>query len=122
MKTVVCGSRTITNPDLVAQAITESGFSITEIVSGHASGVDTLAERYARLNNIPLNVFPANWLRYGKSAGPKRNQEMADYAECVIAIWDGKSRGTKDMIEKAKSKGLQIYILRVSSLEAYIKR
>lgn len=113
MKVIIAGSRDITNPDFVEQAIQQSGFSITELVSGQAPGVDTLGERWARLNKIPIKPFPADWKKYGKPAGPIRNQQMADYADALIAIWHNNSSGTKDMIDKAKAKGLQVFILKV---------
>ena len=111
MKVIIAGSRHINNPDFVAQAIAESGFSISEVVSGGAAGVDTMGERWARLNGIPIKVFPAKWKVHGKAAGPIRNQEMAEYANGLVAVWDGKSSGTKDMINRAKAEGLQVYIL-----------
>ena len=81
-----------------------------EIVSGHARGADTLGERYAEERGYKLTLFPAEWDKYGKSAGPRRNKEMAEYANALIAIWDGKSIGTKNMIDIAKEKGLKIGI------------
>lgn len=113
MKVIIAGSRNITNPDFVERAIQQSGFSITEVVSGRARGVDTLGERWARLNKIPIKFFPADWKTHFKAAGPIRNQEMADYADGLIAIWHNNSSGTKDMINKAKAKGLKVFILKV---------
>ena len=111
MKTIIAGSRTITNYDTVLEAILASGFKVTEVVSGGASGVDSLGELYAfEMDSVKLKRFPANWSLYGKKAGPIRNQEMADYAEALIAVWDGESTGTKDMIERAQEKGLQVYV------------
>lgn len=113
MKVIIAGGRDITNPDLVELAVRQSGFSITEVVSGRAPGVDTLGERWARMNKIPITPFPADWKKYGKPAGPIRNTQMANYAEALIAIWDGKSSGTKDMINQAQAKGLAVFIYRV---------
>ncbi len=110
MKTIIAGSRTITNASFVNEAISKAGFVITEVVSGCAAGVDTLAERWARLNSIPIASFPANWKGHGKAAGPIRNQVMAEYADALIAVWNGKSRGTKDMIERATKLGLKVYV------------
>ena len=73
-------------------------FSIV-IVSGGASGVDAMAERYAKENSLPFELFEADWKRYGKSAGPKRNEQMVQVADYVIAFWDFHSRGTKSLIE-----------------------
>jgi hypothetical protein len=72
---------------------------VTEIVSGGARGVDRLGERYARKRGLPCKVFPAQWAKYGKSAGPIRNAEMAKYTDYGVAVWDGVSRGTANMIK-----------------------
>jgi hypothetical protein len=109
MKTIIAGSRTITDFALVANAIKASGFKITEVVSGGCSGPDQLGERWAALNNVPVKVFPADWEAYGKAAGPMRNERMAAYADALIACFDGKSRGTANMIEHARERGLRIH-------------
>ena len=112
MKTIIAGGRDITDYSLVLSAIEESGFVPTEIVSGMAPGVDTLAVQYAKEKELPLQQFWAEWGFYGRSAGPIRNRQMANYGEALIAIWDGKSRGTKNMIEEATKRGLQVFVYR----------
>lgn len=82
-----------------------------EIVSGACRGADALGERYARDHNLPITRFPADWSAYGKSAGPRRNNQMADYADVLVAFWDGKSRGTKHMIDTARHSGLGVHIV-----------
>lgn len=82
-----------------------------EIISGGANGADKLGERYAVLRKLKLSIFPADWDKYGKGAGYRRNTEMAEYANSLIAFWDGKSRGTMHMINIAKKKGLQVKII-----------
>jgi len=109
MKTIIAGSRTITDYALVEQAIMESGFEITEVVSGGANGVDALAIRYAVQHNIPYVILYASWAKHGKSAGPIRNKEMAEYAEALILVWDGKSRGSSNMLNIAKKLKLKIF-------------
>lgn len=113
MKVIIAGSRTITDYTLVHNAIAASGWSdeITEVISGGAPGVDTLGEQWAKKHNIPITILAASWQLHGKAAGPIRNQEMADYAEALIAIWDGKSSGTKDMINRSGKMGLRVYVL-----------
>ena len=113
MKVIIAGGRDITDYSLVLSALAESGFTPTEIVSGMASGVDTLAVQYAQENNLPLQQFWAEWNFYGKSAGPIRNRKMAEYGDALIAIWDGESRGTKNMIEEATKRNLQVYVKRI---------
>ncbi len=72
------------------------------IVSGGASGADAIGERYAKENGFRLEKYPADWNKYGKSAGPMRNEKMAKICDYVICFWDKKSPGTKSMIEFAK--------------------
>lgn len=113
MKTIIAGSRDITEYELVVQAIAESGFVITEIVCGMAKGVDMLGYRYAKDHRIPVKEFPADWNTHGRAAGPIRNKEMALYADALIALWDGVSKGTKNMIDLATKQGLRVYVKRV---------
>lgn len=84
------------------------------LVSGHAKGADTLAEMYAAEKGIPIKVFPAEWTKYGKAAGPIRNRAMLDYAKeqtpVVAAFWNGESRGTGNMIKQAKKAGVECHI------------
>ncbi len=109
MKVIIAGSRGITDYNLIEQAVIESGFEITEVVSGTACGVDTLGEQWAMNHNIPIKRFPAQWDQFGKSAGPRRNMDMAKYGEALIAITVG-SPGTKSMIEIAKRMNLKIHV------------
>lgn len=81
-----------------------------QIISGGARGADTLGERYAAERGFSLRRFPADWERYGKSAGVRRNKEMAQNADALIAYWDGFSRGTKNMIDEATEAGLIVCI------------
>lgn len=87
------------------------------IISGTATGADRLGEQYANFANYEVTRFPANWDTYGKSAGYRRNAEMAKFASeegnkgILIAFWDGKSRGTKNMIDLAKRYRLEVYVI-----------
>lgn len=83
------------------------------ILSGGASGADALGERYAEENSLKVERHPADWNRFGKSAGPRRNEEMAKVCDYVICFWDGKSRGTKSMIGYARryKKNLRIKMI-----------
>ena len=72
------------------------------ILSGCCSGADKIGERYAEENGFKIEKHPALWNKYGRSAEPKRNKAMAQIADLIICFWDGKSRGTKSMIEYAK--------------------
>lgn len=111
MKTIIAGSRSITDFNIVSDVILKSGLGliISEVVSGTANGVDKLGEKWAYSNDVPVKRFPADWDKYGTVAGYIRNEKMADYTDCLIAIWDGKSKGTENMIKIARQKRLKIY-------------
>lgn len=81
-----------------------------EIVSGTARGADKLGEKYAEHKKLKIAKFPAQWNKFGKSAGYKRNAQMADYADACVVFWDGESRGTKHMIDLANKKNLQLRV------------
>lgn len=85
------------------------------IVSGRANGADQMGERYARERGYSLRTYPANWERYGNRAGPIRNELMAQNADALIAYWDGRSPGTKNMIDMARDYGLLVRIKIYSS-------
>lgn len=95
---------------LLADKIT-AGYSIV-IVSGGCAGADLLGERYARENGYSIDRYPAEWEKYGRKAGIMRNAVMADNADALIAYWDGISRGTKNMIDEARKRGLAVRIKR----------
>lgn len=116
MRTIIAGSRTITSYELIPQVAQYSEYPITEVVSGGATGVDSLGEKFAKDNGIDLVIFPANWNKYFKRAGYIRNQKMANYAECLIAIWDGSSKGTKHMIDIMEALGKPVYIYRTDNV------
>ena len=109
MKVIVAGSRDITDRQLVWGAIERSGFEITELVSGCCRGVDECGNEWALRNGVAMNLFGADWDKHGAAAGPIRNQAMANYADALVLVWDGKSRGSQDMLMKATVKGLKIY-------------
>lgn len=115
MRTIIAGSRWITDATAVYRAIDLSGFKISEVVSGGARGVDAIGEMWAAYWGIPIKRFPAIWRdkdgQRDMQAGLKRNSEMARYADALIAVWDGRSSGTKHMIDQANYYGLKhIYV------------
>lgn len=109
-KVIVAGSRDITDFTTVQGAINDSPFTPTEIVSGGADGVDALGEKWSRLNSVDAKTFQANWNKHGKSAGPKRNKKMANYADAAVIVWDGESAGTRNMLENALASRLDVYV------------
>lgn len=110
MRTIIAGSRSIYDYQFLLDAIDECGWTPTTVISGAAKGADNLGEDWAYDHKVPCELFPADWNKFGKSAGYRRNVQMAENADALIALWDGQSRGTKHMIDIAKSKGLKIYV------------
>ena len=80
------------------------------ILSGCASGADAIGEQYAKENGFKVEKYPADWDAFGKSAGPKRNKQMAEVCDYVICFWDKKSPGTRSMIEYARKYNKPIRI------------
>lgn len=113
MRTIVAGSRGITDYGLVQSyldLIHTTDWPITEVVSGTAKGPDQFGEWWAAHRGVVVRRFPADWLGNGRAAGVIRNVEMARYAEALVAFWDGKSRGTKHMIDVARARGLRVAV------------
>lgn len=105
MKIIIAGSRNMpdTAYDLIQQAVTYSGFQITEVVCGLARGADTLGAQWAEEHNIPVKEFPANWTLYGNKAGPIRNAKMCRYADgLIVFIWN-QSRGSINMLRQIRT-------------------
>ncbi len=116
MRVIIAGSRTFTAQDypLIEEACLASTYWYTEVISGTADGVDKLGELFAKRMGIPVRRFPADWARYGRSAGPRRNEEMAKNADALVAIWDGHSKGTAHMIAEARRRQLLVYVRRAT--------
>lgn len=106
MRLIIAGSRSLdwVGYEFVANAVFQKNLykDITEIVSGTAIGVDKLGERFADMANLKVKRFPANWEAHGKSAGFIRNRQMAEYADALLLIWDGYSRGSNNMLNTMK--------------------
>ena len=113
MKVIIAGGRDFNDYELLKKTCDKilSNQTDVEIVSGGARGVDALGERYAKEKGYNLKIFLANWDEYGKRAGYLRNTEMGEYADGLIAFWNGESRGTKHMIDIATEKGLNTRII-----------
>jgi len=109
MNVIVAGGRDFNNKSIF-YAILNGLIKDDTILSGHASGADSLAEQYAKEKNLPCKTYPAKWDIYGKSAGPIRNEVMAKHADKLIAFWNQSSKGTKNMIELAKKYKLTIFV------------
>lgn len=110
MKVIIAGSRKVEDYRLVVQAMERCGYEVTEVVCGMATGVDRLGEQWARANDISVTEMPADWNRHGRSAGPIRNRQMAEYADAAVIIWDGKSRGSRNMINEMIRKNKPYFV------------
>lgn len=113
MRLIIFGSRDFKDykllkekvDDFIPKHLTEFDEEVI-IISGKARGGDNLGEVYAKERCYRVEDFPANWGKYGNAAGMKRNKEMAKVGTHAIGFWDGRSPGTRDMIEKCKIHGL----------------
>jgi glycerophosphoryl diester phosphodiesterase len=115
MIVIIAGSRDIEDYQVIKNAVELSQFDITEVVSGGARGVDQTGEAWARKHNIPIKRFLPDW-KAGKSAGIMRNLQMSLYADGLIAVWDGVSRGTAHMIGCARRRGLKVFVYEYAKL------
>lgn len=119
MKVLVCGSRGWTDERRLREELLEiwAADGISEIIHGGAKGADSMAGKLARVlaadgHAITETEVKADWQRYGRSAGFRRNLEMLDMnPELVVAFWDGKSRGTKHTIDEARKRGITTVVL-----------
>lgn len=127
LRVIIAGSRDFDDFPKLMNSCIDILFKITEqhndlykirIVSGAARGADQLGEKYAKIAGYEVSRFPADWDGLGKRAGYVRNAEMAKFAVAdgnygvLIAFWDGKSKGTKHMIDLAEKKDLEVHIVR----------
>ena len=114
MKLIIAGGREFNDYELLKEKLDNLLINNTddvEIVSGKARGADSLGEKYAKEKGYPVKEFPAKWNEYGKRAGYLRNEEMALYATHCVCFWDGKSKGTKHMIDLAKKSNLNLRVV-----------
>jgi hypothetical protein len=116
MKLVIAGSRTIVNIQHLYNAILTLDLGdivrneVTEIISGGANGADKLGEILATKLNKTLTIMPAEWDKYGKGAGYRRNEDMAKLGDSVLVLYDGVSKGSKHMIELAKKHNKKVWV------------
>lgn len=113
MFVIVAGGRDFGNYQLLCTKLDFLFSKITPvIICGEARGADSLGKRYAQEHNLQVLSFPANWDKYGKSAGYRRNEEMAEKADALVAFWDGKSKGTEHMIQTMLKLNKRVKIVR----------
>ena len=117
MRIVVCGTRTFDNKKLLFSTLDKLTAKLDKIlvVSGGAKGADRLGEDWALSNGFTVEIYHAEWDKLGPKAGPIRNSEMVDSCsnkDALIAFWDGESSGTKDILEKARKKGMKVRVIK----------
>ena len=112
MKAAVIGSRTFDDYCLLKKTLDELYPQIDLIVSGGASGADSLAERYAKEEGIRTLIFKPDWKKFGRAAGMIRNKDIVENSDIVIAFWDGVSRGSKNSIDYAIKLNKKLKIVR----------
>jgi hypothetical protein len=119
MKLIIAGGRDVTEFSFLKAALMESGYwkqygKSIEVVCGMAKGADLLGKKFAEKNGLVVYPFPADWETYGNRAGPIRNAEMGAFAKkhegALLALWDGKSKGTKNMIDWAVKNALTNHV------------
>jgi hypothetical protein len=115
LNVIIAGSRSITDEKHLFRALKECPFEITGVVCGGARGVDKLGKNHAICLGLELHEFPADWDRHGKAAGFIRNSQMADFADALLAIWDGKSRGTNHMVQEMHKRGKPVKVFIIAS-------
>ena len=113
MKIAIVGSRNL-KIDSISEYIPNE---CDEIVTGGAHGIDTCAVEYAERHGVPLTLFHPDYKRYGRGAQIVRNREIIERADCVVAIWDGKSRGTKNVIDECRKKGIKVKVFLINKEE-----
>lgn len=116
MRIIVAGSRTFDDYPLLCETMDHLTRKLDKkklvILSGGAKGADKLGEQWAFERRVgTVEVYHADWVKHGKAGGPIRNGEMTENADVLVAFWDGKSPGTKDMISQAKKKGLKVRVI-----------
>lgn len=118
-KVIIAGGRRFNDYDRMANVLDALFDPITDyiIVSGDADGADLLGQRYAEEEGLEVEHHPADWHKYGRGAGFKRNLEMALSADMLCAFWDGKSKGTRGMILDALHEGLEVHVYRYTDNE-----
>ena len=115
MKLIIAGSRTFTNYQLLCQTLAPERPRITQVITGGARGADALGKRWAWSKQVPWKGFKADWERFGKSAGMRRNHQMAQAGDMLIAFWDGQSVGTAHMVQCMRQLGKPVVVIRVEA-------
>jgi len=112
MKLIIAGSRSFTHYQHLCQTLAPERHRITQVLTGGARGADQLGFRWALKHHIRSRCFAADWERFGKAAGVRRNHQMAQAGDLLIAFWDGRSAGTRHMISCMQQLGKPVVVIR----------
>ena len=115
MKLIIAGSRTFTDYPLLCQTLAPERHRITQVITGGARGTDQLGYRWAWKHAIRHQLFRADWERFGKSAGVRRNHQMAQAGDMLLAFWDGRSPGTAHMVQCMRQLGKPVVVIRTDT-------
>lgn len=114
VKLAIVGSRGFQDYDALSEfidkTIKENSYEIIGVISGGAKGADSLGELWAKTKGYPITIYQAEWDKYGKSAGFRRNYDIIKNCDIVFAFWDGESKGTKHDLELAKQFRKPIFL------------
>lgn len=113
MRVIIAGSRDCEDYISLLMAIHLAKFEITEVVWGCARGADTLGKRWADEHGISDKPFPADWDKWGNDAGSRRNTQMAEYSDALIALWNMTSTGTGNMVKQMKMRNKPYYVYQI---------
>jgi Domain of unknown function (DUF4326)/YspA, cpYpsA-related SLOG family len=112
MKLIIAGSRTFTDYQRLCQVLAPDRHRITQVLTGGAWGADQLGYRWAWKHAVRHQLFRAEWARFGKAAGMRRNHQMAQAGDVLVACWDGQSPGTAHMIQCMEQRGKPVIVVR----------
>jgi len=114
-RVIIAGGRDFADFELLERTMDNllaNSVDDVQVICGMARGADSLGGVYAAKKKYSVQYFPADWDKYGKAAGYKRNEQMAQNADALVAFWDGESRGTENMLDIAANKGIPVRIIR----------
>ena len=115
MKLIIAGSRTFTDYPLLCQVLAPDRRRITQVITGGARGADRLGYRWAWKHVVPSQHFRAEWERFGKAAGVRRNHQMAQAGDVLVAFWDGQSPGTAHLIQCMRALGKPVVLVSIDT-------
>ena len=115
MRLIIAGSRAFTDYQLLCQTLAPERHRITEVIYGGARGADQLGFRWALQHHIRSRCCAADWERFGKAAGVRRNHQMAQAGDMLLAFWDGQSPGTAHMVQCMRQRGKPVVVIRMEA-------